>query len=382
MQKEVAEGKNGLVRKRNKSSRKSKTGVSNETTSGRGVGRRVSFSNLNEKQHENEIAIRIEPKPMVANSSTETSKSSGRKSASSPGGVIWGSNFNHVMSSKRSSSETVLSEIVEKQNETKDQASTSRHLRRVQTATARSSTATAAAAGAAAATAAASSSLLSPRNPMDVQTARALSQKSFLLELKDLMQNYIDYNGLFVGKEKMTVDVISGLDRPKTSSLKKVVSCLKKRPQTSLNGLADTSGLITNDMDWKKSLPNIYYALECVMTPNYRETVRPPVSTKLKYSNMDFLEFKAKLKRNSVRLHNHRRSSSITHLSSGSGGSSSVLSPLENHINNGGTTSSSTSESDGSSSVVVSNRLGGGLRRNSSIVSKKPISPIDNSNQQ
>lgn len=49
--------------------------------------------------------------------------------------------------------------------------------------------------------------------------------------------------------------------------------------------------------DWKQELPNLFNELENFMTPSFRETIQPQVSTKLKYSNRQYLEMKQQLKR-------------------------------------------------------------------------------------
>lgn len=264
----------------------------------------MSFSSNLIKTIENEegdedIAFRIQPEPM--NTKTTTIKPIVNKKPS----VIWGSNFNHVMS-KRSSSENLTlnnkNDIIGEESAELVAAAAAavtnevNSKRRVQTAR---------------------PNVINKPKPMDIHTARILTLKSFLIEPKDLLQNYIEYNGLFAGKEKMAADIVVTAPvqhvETRKPSLKQITNyeIMNTRPRT-------VTGVKYTGMDWKQSMPSIYYTLECYMSPNYRETIRPPVSTKVKTPSIDYLEFKAKLKRNSLQQQqqrvSRRSSSSITHL--------------------------------------------------------------------
>lgn len=146
--------------------------------------------------------------------------------------------------------------------------------------------------------------------PMDTQTAKILTHKSFLIDLRDLLQNYIEYNGLFRGKEDMTLEAFA-------HNRAKYNHPVQHHPVNVNVNLNRAKSAVTSskvDVDWKTSLPGIFYALECYMSPNYRETVRPPVSTKVKNNNKDFTDFKAKLKRNStIRMGRRKTAASISH---------------------------------------------------------------------
>lgn len=314
-------------KRNNKTGKKSKTGIIVKSKSSAAATtvptkeneRRVSFSDLAKTidNQGDEFSVRIQPEPFIpesapiptSNSSSRLVGSAGKKSPSSPSSTtIWGSNFNHIISKRSSSSsENLLNQTKRNnQNTTPTQEaqipittiSTPNSLLQKRTQSAHSSP---------------------PRAPIDPHQARILTQKSFLIELKDFLQNYIEYNSLFSGKESMAVGIFEPASRPK-SSFSSTVRQVIKRPQTTTtsyvigrNNNNKSSTPNSKIVDWKSSLPSVYYALECYMSPSYRETIRPPVSTKIKYSNKDFLDFKAKLKRNSLRMH-RRSSSSITHL--------------------------------------------------------------------
>lgn len=145
--------------------------------------------------------------------------------------------------------------------------------------------------------------------PMDTQTAKILTHKSFLIDLRDLLQNYIEYNGLFRGKEDMTLEAFTHNRAKYNHPVQNPVNV-----NVNLNRAKSAVTSTKVDVDWKTSLPGVFYALECYMSPNYRETVRPPVSTKVKSNNKDFTDFKAKLKRNStIRMGRRKTAASISH---------------------------------------------------------------------
>lgn len=82
---------------------------------------------------------------------------------------------------------------------------------------------------------------------LDTQTAKAISQKSFLLDLKELLLNYIEYNNLFYAKEYMAKSTLLSTQNESANVVKALNTPRIKTPLKAKKN--DDFVVITN---WKE----------------------------------------------------------------------------------------------------------------------------------
>ena len=117
----------------------------------------------------------------------------------------------------------------------------------------------------------------------------SFTSKSFLLTIKELEENSIEYNSLFYAKEYLLKPTLTNQNC--LNVIKKKENQGKKRcssaAPSSTHQDALTNSLMTlpnqfGNTDWKLGLPIVFNQLENFLTKSFRETIRPPLSTKVK----------------------------------------------------------------------------------------------------
>ncbi len=150
-------------------------------------------------------------------------------------------------------------------------------------------------------------------NPL---TAKTLTARSFILSLKDLLKNVIEFNPLFYNKEFLTQTAVNNIvDRHDSGEFVRrakttTATTAPSRYAPSSTGRFNPTMIHTDfteegsvhervvknklynskylsDFVWKAEMPGVFCELEDYMSPNYRESINPPVSaTKLTPKNI------------------------------------------------------------------------------------------------
>jgi hypothetical protein len=119
---------------------------------------------------------------------------------------------------------------------------------------------------------------------LDKDKAKLLTPKSFIITLKDLLANLIEYNSLFYAKEYMLDN--STKTRQKRSKETPEASIKFKRSQSLKPKDHLTNALMTipsslEKFEWKREFPEVYDQLENFLSMSFRETIYPPLSKKV-----------------------------------------------------------------------------------------------------
>lgn len=185
--------------------------------------------------------------------------------------------------------------------------------------------------------------------PIDDTMAKKLTAKSFLIDLKELLFNLIDYSDLFYAREHMVKTIfreekpiVNRLSSKSALGLITVNENNNNSPTINSNNNNRKVGKVidfdrtksnlesNSSLNWKSSLPNVYNVLESYMTTSYRDTIKPPLSSKVKYTNKNMNDLRNQIRR---AAYFNRKYSSISFIS-GTGSSVTGSGHVPNQLPN------------------------------------------------
>jgi hypothetical protein len=204
-------------------------------------------------------------------------------------------------------------------------------------------------------------------NPL---TAKTLTTRSFVLSLKDLLKNVIEFNPLFYNKEYLVQTAVNSIEkrhehgeftrRAKTATATTTTAAASSRFAPSSTGRFNPTRIhadfteegsvherviknklynsnYLSDFVWKAEMPGVFCELENYVSPNYRESVNPPLSA-TKFSPKNLQDFRQQIsqsahanrKKNRTSHHHHHHQHhhhlSVAHVSNHSTSSSAKFS--------------------------------------------------------
>jgi ankyrin repeat protein len=120
---------------------------------------------------------------------------------------------------------------------------------------------------------------------IDKEKAKILTPKSFLITLKDLLGNLIEYNSLFYAKEYMLDNSSKTRTRQRLTTEFEHRNTLKRsqslKSKDHLTNAIMTIPSSLEKFEWKREFPEVYCQLENFLSLSFRETINPPLSKKV-----------------------------------------------------------------------------------------------------
>ena len=118
---------------------------------------------------------------------------------------------------------------------------------------------------------------------IELEKARELTSRSFLITLKERLSNLIMFSSLFLAREHMFQRILINSSKSEEIRLNKLPKTISTKPNTDIEKpkpLVEAASSLTGNEPkptWKTKLPNMFMEMEHLLTPSYRDTVQQTI---------------------------------------------------------------------------------------------------------